>query len=484
MALSKETSIFRPDARGRGIADAQDRADEAAAIAEATDQHFWTDERGVHVTQAKQDDFLANPTGANQLSNSNGILLRDGEANMAAFTPSSVSFFDGQGNQSENVTATFGADGATIGREDSQHVTVDSYGVGCNDPNGLTSRIGGEIGEWGEVNGVLEFGDGKLMRDRAVPSSGRLPMANSDNFAFRSGDSTVAWLYPDGVSSEYLSSEGVYIGGSNDNLYNGVDWEHIREKTGIENPSGSDFLLLVADGTTPSDAANAMWVDDGGSTWIRSLDADSITIDGEPIGGGIAYTLSKSGSTITLDGDDGSTSSVTDENATYSIGYTASSRVVKLTGANGGSSTQFTMPNATASASGLLTASLFSMLSATDNWIVETGTNSDSGAAMQWRWLKFDNGSAIAWGYRSASLTATTTWGSMYYSTYAAQNAPFTWAAAPYEWATFDSNGYFFCLNNANATTTKTGTYYAVCPTKQSTARSVQFTVLQIGRWK
>lgn len=173
-----------------------------------------------------------------------------------------------------------------------------------------------------------------------------------------------------------------------------------------------------------------------------------------------------------------------DKDAHYSIGYTQSSRVVKLTGTDGGSNSQFTLPNASASVSGLLTSTFFSMLNATDNYIVETGSNSDTSAAMQWRWLKLNNGFAIAWGYRSLSQKAETAWGSMYYTAIAAQNAPFTWTGAPYEWAQINSNGYYFCLNNAVATTTKTGSYYAVCPTKQSTARTVQFTVLQIGRWK
>lgn len=98
-------------------------ADEAQAVAEATNQHFWDDANGAHVTEVEQDAWTdpSDPdyhTGRDILLNSSGILLRENYANLAAFTPSAVAFYDGNGNNADNVTASFGASGAVIGKVD------------------------------------------------------------------------------------------------------------------------------------------------------------------------------------------------------------------------------------------------------------------------------------------------------------------------------------------------------------------------------
>lgn len=64
--------------------------DVTRGMAEATTQHFWTDADGIHVTEVTQEQFLANPTGSNQLSDSNGIKLRDGTDVLASFSASKV----------------------------------------------------------------------------------------------------------------------------------------------------------------------------------------------------------------------------------------------------------------------------------------------------------------------------------------------------------------------------------------------------------
>lgn len=92
-------------------------ADEAQAVAEATNQHFWDDSNGAHVTEVEQDEWTdpTSPsyhTGRDITLNSNGILLRKDYVNLAAFTPSAVSFYDGSGD----MTASFGTSGAVIGK--------------------------------------------------------------------------------------------------------------------------------------------------------------------------------------------------------------------------------------------------------------------------------------------------------------------------------------------------------------------------------
>lgn len=218
------------------------------------------------------------------------------------------------------------------------------------------------------------------------------------------------------------------------------------------------------------------------------LGSGNIAISGGGGGSDTTYTLTKSGSTVTLTDSNGTTNDVHDSDSQYGIAlnnHTGTYLRVELNAAStDATSSHVDLPSATDSLAGLLSATLHAQLAATDNWIVETGSNSDTSAAMQWRWIKLDNGYAFAWGYISLSQTATTTWGQVKYGNIAAQNAPFTWAAAPYEWAQLNGNKYFWLVNNAAPTTTKTGSYYAVSPSSQSTARSVTLEVLQIGRWK
>lgn len=123
-------------------------ADEALIIAQATNQHFWhrsTDPdqdgagTGAFVTDEEQDDFLSAiasgiaPTTArplhNLLMNAEGILIRAATRIRAAFTPSGVAFYDGQGNAASNVNAAFGSDGFQVGRTDESHLVGDYHSL-------------------------------------------------------------------------------------------------------------------------------------------------------------------------------------------------------------------------------------------------------------------------------------------------------------------------------------------------------------------
>lgn len=77
------------------------------------------------------------------------------------------------------------------------------------------------------------------------------------------------------------------------------------------------------------------------------------------------------------------------ENYTYSIGYTSSSRILKLTGTNGGESSQVVLPTATTTTDGLMTPSQVSMLNALRPTQV-------SGPAMGWGYV---NASGYMWWY-------------------------------------------------------------------------------------
>ena len=109
-------------------------ADEANKVATATGQHFWDDDNGAHVTEvtrnewneAVADDFSDyNATTKpyhNLLMNSLGILLRTALNNLVSITQSAIAFFDGDGNASSNIVASFGSSGAQIGKSGSLHI--------------------------------------------------------------------------------------------------------------------------------------------------------------------------------------------------------------------------------------------------------------------------------------------------------------------------------------------------------------------------
>lgn len=91
-------------------------ADEAAAVANATGQHFWTDTAGVHVTEVEADDWNDSTSqdyhaGPNVLLNSQGQLFRSGLTDLASFTPSGINFYSSDGY----ATASFNSSGVVIG---------------------------------------------------------------------------------------------------------------------------------------------------------------------------------------------------------------------------------------------------------------------------------------------------------------------------------------------------------------------------------
>lgn len=90
-------------------------AEEAKDVASATNQHFWYDDSGAYVTEVTQEEWKTSPSGFNSLFNSLGLLLRKALNNIAAFTHSAVTFYDGDGNEEENVMAMFGKEGAQVG---------------------------------------------------------------------------------------------------------------------------------------------------------------------------------------------------------------------------------------------------------------------------------------------------------------------------------------------------------------------------------
>lgn len=104
-------------------------AQEAKDVAEATGQNFWTDEQGAHVTEVTQDEWNDSTStnyhsGANVLLNALGQLFRDGLNNILAVVSGAdpgVAIYDGDGNDAEDVVASFNKNGYQIGRTAGLH---------------------------------------------------------------------------------------------------------------------------------------------------------------------------------------------------------------------------------------------------------------------------------------------------------------------------------------------------------------------------
>ena len=90
-------------------------ANAAQAVAEAVNQHFFADTSGIHVTEATQEDWNDNHSGANVLINSIGQLFRDGLNNLLTLTTENgaraLTIWDGLGNAASNVVASFSENG-------------------------------------------------------------------------------------------------------------------------------------------------------------------------------------------------------------------------------------------------------------------------------------------------------------------------------------------------------------------------------------
>lgn len=98
---------------------AQETADAAEAVANATAQHVWTDDNGLHVTEVEQDDWNLEHSGMNVLINALGQLFRNGDNPLLALlggqTPS-VAIYDGDGDLESDISSIFARDVIELAR--------------------------------------------------------------------------------------------------------------------------------------------------------------------------------------------------------------------------------------------------------------------------------------------------------------------------------------------------------------------------------
>ena len=118
-ARNPETGELEPNGSGESdhvevtiTASSTELAQEALDAANAINQHFWSDDNGIHVSTDEND-----PNGTNNvLINALGILLRAAQNNLLGLTPTGIAIYDGKGNGEENIVATFTGMTTELGR--------------------------------------------------------------------------------------------------------------------------------------------------------------------------------------------------------------------------------------------------------------------------------------------------------------------------------------------------------------------------------
>lgn len=152
-------------------------AETAQQVAVAINQHFWDDTQGAHVTEVTKDEWN-DPTGplyqsgANSLWNSLGMLFRKGLTNLMALVvddpddevlgESGVAIYDGQGNATENIVASFTNDGVTLGKGDESHAELDYHSMQLIDKEGNAYFLAQDLRDMSGQYRSIEtyYGDG------------------------------------------------------------------------------------------------------------------------------------------------------------------------------------------------------------------------------------------------------------------------------------------------------------------------------------
>ena len=103
-----------------------------------------------------------------------------------------------------------------------------------------------------------------------------------------------------------------------------------------------------------------------------------------------------------------------------------------------------------------------------------------------WNYIKFANGIAICSGIYTTSITASTAWGSWYYSTiFQPSNFPFTFTGTPSISAFLTSTGIEGALLiNGSTTASAPPAMYIVRPNSISSSSNISVGITAIGRWK
>lgn len=203
---------FNIDLAYSAAATAEELADEAKTVAEATGQHFWnrsTDPdgdgagTGAFVTDVERDDFLEHINDQtetrplhNLLMNAEGILLRAAKKIRAAFTPSGVAFYDGAGNDSSNIVSSFTNSSVNLGRSNEKHLSITPSAIYMYDADGTVhSSIG------------TDFTIGRTSSYNTLLTSSAVYIRNAAKYLLRAAGSTVYFYDGSGNNTANIAAQ-------------------------------------------------------------------------------------------------------------------------------------------------------------------------------------------------------------------------------------------------------------------------------------
>lgn len=168
-------------------------AQQALDVAEATGQHFWPDDDGIHVTEVTEDEWKDKEgphfhSGMNVLINSLGQLFRDGLNNLLAIGSSGLAIYDGQGSASSNVMFEFSKTESKTGTE-ADGITETYYNVETDNPGMFMRFIRAVARQAGAVYETIlkaqfQLGDDGFVsieqNDRTGATVAQMNVANTD----------------------------------------------------------------------------------------------------------------------------------------------------------------------------------------------------------------------------------------------------------------------------------------------------------------
>ena len=307
---------------------AQTAADEAASVAEATDQHFFTDTDGVHVTEAEGDAT----TEHNILINSLGILLRKATNYLVSITSSAIAFYDGLGTTAENVVASFGATLARIGYEAGKHVDVTENGLGIYDGDTQVASFEENLVEIG-TDPMLSAGTASSV---VSMTGGSFQIASSIN-PLGGGRSTTVEVVGDSGREQYLSFK------------DGLSHIYLRS-LGTSELGAAEFVAGVSSVDEAGTAFVSCFTD--GIAARTKIKGDSIEMDGPVTASSSVSATSFSGAGSSLTGLNGSNIS----SGTVAAARIANLPASKITSGTFGASR---LPLATLDSQGAMSAEMY-----------------------------------------------------------------------------------------------------------------------------
>lgn len=342
-AVEKVASVARKTETAMAQAlSASTIAAEAQEVADATNQHFWDDDNGAHVTDVTQEewttalednfsDLSTSKPYHNSLFNSLGMLFRSALNNLVSITRSAIAFYDGQGNQSSNIVAEFGSAGVTVGKSADAHMSIDSQYARILHGSTRYLELGPAIYAGGAPTGggAIRFGNDDLINITSF-TNGDLDVRSNNTTAIFSGyrenvavneyNTSILRVKKPQYADSYAVHVEVYKKVSDDNFQNitiatlkcSGNFSCIGEIT-----DGSGNVLSNKVDKTESQTANYVFAAPNGSNGaptFRALVADDLPVVAASKGGTGETTLKDSANALINALDAGTTATVLGDN--------------------------------------------------------------------------------------------------------------------------------------------------------------------------